>query len=425
MNTSPTITIFVRHSEGCKYAPNEFSRKCNCRKFLRWFKDGKLWRKTTKTRSWTEAEKQKRELEDQFAGSVTPVSSNGKLLLEAIELFLTDKRNQGLSDDVVKKYMRLLGRLQTFCNDRAILNVQGITRDIITEFCSDWSVLYPSSLTRSKLRERLRSFLRYCYEAEWLGRIPPVSKFKIVEPETQPLTPEEYATLLDVVYVTVGNGDPRRQTTDDAGGRWQYKDAVRWQHAVYTFIQTMRWSGLAIRDTMTLRRDALKFDAEEGIYRLSTNRAKTGVPVCIPIPKEVGDDLLKVEVGGADYFFWSGVGKPQSATSNWGQRYLAPCFKAAGITSEGNMLSHRLRDTFAVYLLEHGASMEDVARLLGNSLRVCEKHYAKWSKGRQNRVDVIVSGTWATPPCKSKRPGRKPLGAKQVATRLELAKKSV
>ena len=38
-------------------------------------------------------------------------------------------------------------------------------------FASDWSTLYPSSITRQKRRERLRSFLRYCYEAQWLERV--------------------------------------------------------------------------------------------------------------------------------------------------------------------------------------------------------------------------------------------------------------
>jgi hypothetical protein len=49
-----------------------------------------------------------------------------------------------------------------------------------------------------------------------------------------------------------------------------------------------------------------------------------------------------------------------------------------------------------VDLLEKGVPMEEVAALLGNSLRVCEKHYAKWSTGRQDRADALVMGTWAT-----------------------------
>jgi hypothetical protein len=30
------ITIFVRHPEGCKYEGDESSRRCDCRKHLRW-----------------------------------------------------------------------------------------------------------------------------------------------------------------------------------------------------------------------------------------------------------------------------------------------------------------------------------------------------------------------------------------------------
>jgi site-specific recombinase XerD len=423
MQTVPEIVIYVRHSAGCKFTSDERSHRCNCRKFLRWTAGGKRHKRAANTRSWAEAEKLKRDLEDQFSGKVDESKTEAKMVQDAIKSFLLKKTVEKLSHGVRLKYQRLLDRLKAFCDERGIYTVMGITPEILIEFCATWEELYPSSITQANQRERLRSFLGFCYQSMWLRRVPDLPKITRDEPETQPLTPEEYKRLIDVVYITVGNGDPRRQTTGNAGGRWQYRDAAKWQHAVYSFLQTMRWAGLAIRDTMTLRRDALKFDADQGIYLISTRRAKTGVPVCIPISKEVGDDLLKVEIGGLDYFFWSGVGKPQSATSNWGQRYIAPCFKAAGITSDGNMLSHRLRDTFAVHLLEHGASMEDVARLLGNSIRVCEKHYAKWSKGRQDRINNFVGGTW-TVPKKRNRPGRKPSGGAQVATRLELVKKS-
>lgn len=116
-----------------------------------------------------------------------------------------------------------------------------------------------------------------------------------------------------------------------------------------------------------------------------------------------------MENDNLQYFFWSGVGKVQSATSNWGQRYIAPVFKAAGIVSEGHMLSHRLRDTFAVHLLEEGVPIEEVSKLLGHeSIRTTEKHYAKWSRGRQDRLDSLVSGAWTA--TKKGRHGRKPKG---------------
>jgi len=53
---APLITIFVRHSADCKYAGDEFCKRCNCRKHLRWTQDGKQYRRKAGTRSWQEAE---------------------------------------------------------------------------------------------------------------------------------------------------------------------------------------------------------------------------------------------------------------------------------------------------------------------------------------------------------------------------------
>ncbi len=78
-----------------------------------------------------------------------------------------------------------------------------------------------------------------------------------------------------------------------------------------------------------------------------------------------------------------------------GQRYVLPLFEAAGVRS-GHMVSHRLRDTFAVDLLQKGVPLEEVSKLLGHeSIKTTEKHYAKWVSGRQDHLDSFLMGTWA------------------------------
>jgi integrase/recombinase XerD len=65
-------------------------------------------------------------------------------------------------------------------------------------------------------------------------------------------------------------------------------------------------------------------------------------------------------------------------------------FVLAGIKGH----AHRFRTTFAVRLLEKGVSLESVAALLGNCVKVCEKHYAPWVKSRQDVLEKAVKATW-------------------------------
>ncbi len=374
---APVITIFVRHSAGCKYAGDEFSRRCNCRKHFRWTKDGKQHRRQAGTRSWEEAEAVKRQLQDQLAGR-TPESrpeDNARTIQAAIAVFLEDKTVQGVTPGVLKKYTRELDRLQRHCESRSIFTVQAVTREVLTGFCATWESVYPSSYTRSKVRERLRSFLRYCYEAKWLERVPALPKIKVDEPPTLPLTADEYTRLLDAVYGQIAD---RKQA-----------DRV---HALF---QIMRWSGLAIRDALTLERAEIKRDAQKRLYRIVTSRQKTKTHVSVPIPAAIAEELLSVTNGNERYIFWSGVGEEESVTKNWAKYYVAPVFKAAGLAGEGHMMSHRLRDTFAVDLLQKGVPLEEVSKLLGHtSIKTTERHYAKWVQGRQDRLDSLVVGAW-------------------------------
>jgi site-specific recombinase XerD len=380
--TAPITTIFVRHGDingkPCKYADDEFSKRCDCKKHIRWTANGKQHRRKTGTRSWAEAEDVKRELDNQLAGRVPEAKTDTRDVQTCIDLFLQDKQVQGVTADVIGKYKRELARLREFCDRANVYTVQGITRELLTGYCATWEVLYPSTQTRGAVRTRTRGFLRYCYEAQWLQRIPALPKIQVDEPETLPLTSAEFERLLKSVTV--------------------FPDTSRRQH-VRALFQLMRWSGLAVRDALTLPKDAIR-QAGKGPYRVTTNRTKTGTHVSVPIPPKVAEEILAVPNDGP-YIFWDGA---SDIVKTWTKYFIAPAFKAAKIFSDGYMVSHRLRDTFAVDLLEKGVPMEEVSRLLGHtSIKTTERSYAKWSKGRQDRADSLVMGTWATPARKQAR----------------------
>lgn len=115
---------------------------------------------------------------------------------------------------------------------------------------------------------------------------------------------------------------------------------------------------------------------------------KAGTPVHLPLPELAIQALGRVKRDG-DYLFWSGNGTRKSAVAAW-ERSLKMLFKLAGITGH----AHRFRDTFAVRLLENSVSLENVAKLLGNTARVAEKHYSPWVKSRQTALDAEVRRTF-------------------------------
>jgi integrase/recombinase XerD len=247
----------------------------------------------------------------------------------------------------------------------------------LTLFRAGWKHLYPSSTTRAKVQERLRAFLRYCYEAQLIDRVPKLSPIKVDEAPTLPLSSVQYKKLLKAIPNEFNGNKAAR---------------------VHALVRLMRYSGLAIRDAVTLKRDELQKNPGKGLYKVVTSRQKTGTHVSVAIPDEVAAEIMAAMELNKNplYAFWNtGTGKPQTAVTNW-QHDLRQVFRAAGMP-EGH--PHQLRDTFAVALLEKGVPLEDVSRALGHeSIKTTERYYAKWVKARQDRLDALVSATCASEP---------------------------
>jgi integrase/recombinase XerD len=394
---APVITIFVRHGNDkdgkpCKYSDDEFSKKCQCRKHFRWSHNGKQYRKKAGTRSWAEAEEEKRRLQDELAGRKSaslPETAHGQTIEETIELFIKEKTLESISAGVISRYKSELGRFQSFCEKHKVHTVSGINEKLLINYAGTWKETYPSSNTRSSVRERLRSFLRHCYKHRLLDRVPDVPKVKVDEPETLPLTPDEYQRVLATI-------DTVRPLRFDVKGVTRLLGPETKQK-LRALIQLMRYSGLAIQDAVKIPRANIIHDTAKGIYRVVTSRQKTGTDVSVPIPTAIAEEILAVPSVNPAYVFWNGRSESgRSQVIMFGSRYMRPLFEAAGVMS-GHMVSHRLRDTFACDLLQKGIPMEEVSKLLGHtSIKTTEKHYAAWVVGRQDRLDSLVVASWAT-----------------------------
>src|SRR5206468_10742569 len=89
---------------------------------------------------------------------------------------------------------------------------------------------------------------------------------------------------------------------------------------------------------------------------------------------------------GCSFFFWNGV-TSKRAVVGIAERTMSAVFKKSGVKNAG---SHRFRHTLATRLLGRGASFEEIADILGNTPEIVRKHYGKWSKGRQDRIDAVM-----------------------------------
>ncbi|HET6175989.1 MAG TPA: tyrosine-type recombinase/integrase [Candidatus Sulfotelmatobacter sp.] len=368
---TPDIVVFVRHSPGCKFAGDEFARRCNCRKHLRWSLNGKQFRRKAGTRSWVEADEVKRKLADQLAGRTpaAPEEVKGQLLLrDAVATFEASKKAQGSGASVLRMYKLELKRLCDYCEGRGLYTATAaLTLENLLAYRETWPAIHKSSYARAVVQGHIRTFINFAYGARWISYVPKLSPIKNTQPETQPLTDEEYKRVL--------------------------KSANSREHAL---IELMRHSGLAVRDACTLKRSDILQDG--GLYKVVRRRTKTGEHLYIPIPAGVAKEVLAVPNDHPQYVFWD-KRKLQSSeasfTSHWSSR-VAKVFELAQVESQGHMVSHRLRDTYACALLQRGVALEHVSRLLGHrSVTTTQKHYSPWIRGRQDLLDRVVSATWS------------------------------
>jgi integrase len=90
------------------------------------------------------------------------------------------------------------------------------------------------------------------------------------------------------------------------------------------------------------------------------------------------------------------------------RRLFGPIFRSAKIVlrdEDGRLVQDRngqpiyghlyqLRHTFAREQLESGTSLDRLSELMGNSVKVIERHYKHWMESRQIPLDEAVKRSW-------------------------------
>jgi integrase/recombinase XerD len=383
------LSVYSRHYPPCPSDDINYKR-CRCPKWIngRLGADGSFIRRSAKTRSWEKAEDFKRRLEEDYEAKqkgedeATRPEPAVQTIKDAVTRFLKSKRNENLAESTLDKLTTIFEKqFLGWANSARFINLTEITTADLEDFRDTWT---DGPLAKKKKQERLIGFFYYCLRLGWIKSNPAVllGRIRADGPPTDYFPASEFDKIIDSTYIYQPRGwlECRNQAT---------------RLRILTLL--MRWSGLAIRDAVTLERRRLNENGE-----LFLCRAKTGSPVYVPLPPAVADALREIPPGPTPnprYFFWSGNGSPKSVVGNW-QRSFRRLFKIANLLSDDGAAKrchpHMFRDTFAVEMLLAGVPLEQVSILLGHkSVKITEKHYAPWVKARQEQLAANVRKAWS------------------------------
>jgi integrase len=344
-------------------------------------------RVSAKTRSWEQAESLARKYEiTAEGGDEVKEARTLPTVKEAVKGYLADAEARGLAPATIQKLEHIFKKqLLAFSEQHRIIFLRDVNVRNMTEWRSTWA---DKPLARKKKFERVVGFFWFCVRHGWLKDNPTATMGRVIAKHvpTDYFTADEYKRIIGATY----------RLGEDAERSWApEKRGIR----IRALTELMRWSGLRIRDAVTL--ECSRLDEN----KLLLYQAKTGIPVFVPLPPHVADLLRSIPPGlkpNPNYFFWSGNGLPKTFVANW-QRAYRRLFKITDLRKPDGTPKrchcHMFRDTFAVEMLLAGVPIDQVSILLGHaSVRVTEKHYSPWVRARQDQLEKSVQWAWQLKP---------------------------
>lgn len=378
------LSLWRRHLKSCPHkAKGRAHTKCACPIWCDGEVDGKRYRQSLETRDWQRAIRKIAAIEDPASGFRRCIvqdcqaradggrcARHSRTIEAAVAAFHATK--QDVAASTKRSYRTSLRHFEEFITSRRITSVDLVDAETINAYRGTRDI---SARTWAKDLEILRAFFRFCLDADWISRNPAMKVLmpKNIKPaDREPYSPEEVIRMIAACDV-IGKHPYERLRTR-------------------AMILLLRYTALRISDVVTLERSRIR----DGKIYLRT--AKNGKSVLLMVHPDLQSALNVLPVPrGADgpdcrYFFWSGNGSRRSVVGN-AARAMTAVYRASKVPGACN---HRFRHTLATEVLEMGGTFEEAADILGDSEAIVRKHYAKWSAGRQARIDDLLARIWHT-----------------------------
>ncbi len=180
-------------------------------------------------------------------------------IADAVSAYLGDAEARALSEATLYKLNGIFkNQFLTWATNRKLTSLDQLDLVALREFRSTWK---DASLAKSKKQERVFGFFYFCQRNGWILANPMIGigKIKVDQLPTDYFPSHEFDKIIDATYAYREN-------------RWEQGDENGARIRTLTFL--MRWSGLRIRDAVTLERSRLSDDDKLVLYQ-----AKTGHPV--------------------------------------------------------------------------------------------------------------------------------------------------
>ncbi len=422
----PVFSVYTRHSAACKYIHDRLFRRCSCPKWIGGQVNREYFRKSASTRLWHIAEEYRLLMDEAWAQGLTPFgplpATVQKAAVEealvwqklpvamlgpaeetvlparfeeppprkpakprmtikgAVDAYMADAYGRELKPSTISKLGTIFRKqFLTWTAAQGFDYLDEIDLDALLSFRSTWK---DKGMSKQKKQNRIIGFFHIANRRKYISENPAIGmgKIKFVQIPTDYFTCKEFERIIAATYIC---GDDHGYRTDENRMR------------LLAMTLLLRWSGLRIRDAVTLERSRLHEDS------LLLYQARTGIPVSMPLPPHVVQALNAVPPclrPNPRYFFWSGNGDPKTAVSHW-QRSYRRLFTLANIMKPDKRKKrchpHMFRDTFAVEMLLAGVPIDQVSILLGHSsVKITERNYAPFVKARQIQLQESVRAAW-------------------------------
>lgn len=399
------LTIWKRHSATCaaqlaknkKVAADQrrFFKNCQCACWITGVHPTtkEYVKEALGTTSWEVAEKLKAARETKGAGEI---KGEKITIAEAFDTWFADKRRVGTSESTL---YTMYGALRTttlaFAKDKGLVLLSQLNDDRTYELVLGWTNWKRSTAARQL--SNLRSFFAFT-DKRWTTGNPAkkIDTPKSPHVPVSPFTPEEEDRILDAL-------DTWTEETRTNSGAWSLRPATL-KCLVHVFEDT----GLRTSDALRVRPEILEPLPNGGasctLVQIKGDRyaAEDATEVTVYLREATVRELNRVPRISAKYPFMPECERESNPDAfrehlhlHGRAVYATLKFMVGKVANVENCRPHRFRHTFAVKKLVSGWRIEDVSKLLGHKkVGITEKYYAKWTKGRQDRLRDMVSQEW-------------------------------